>query len=349
MAEVGTGARTSFRNGLERVKELLRQIRRAEGMPEFDELVGQCVDELCALAPLSGDDRDTSLPQLFSKMGIALAREGRIHMWAAVLSRFLQEASARRDLHAIRASTTTVELAASQPSLEAIFQRFKEPQPPRVDALVELLKILPATSLASATKLAIESMPDFLLEPVKEFCREASAHHCEGLIELAGDPNPAIAMFALEVVVDANDDRLPRLAAAALRHADPGVRMATIRRLGDHASAEGTKLLMERLDRRFKLKLVADEEVELYRAMVATGRLEALLRVEERLMGTVQSFGARFKSMFKSTPDDPVPAMLVKELAAKPTPQARDVLQRGTKSRMPWIAKACREALARKD
>ena len=113
MADVTSGARTSFRHGIEQVKELLRQVRRAEGTEEFDGRVSQCAAQLCAIAPLSGDDRDSSLPQLLSRLGIGLAREGRIHMWACVLARFLQEASARRDLHSIRASTTAVELAAS--------------------------------------------------------------------------------------------------------------------------------------------------------------------------------------------------------------------------------------------
>src|SRR5262245_49028075 len=118
MADATTGSRTSFRGGIERVKDLLRQIRRAEDTPEFDGLVGQCAEQLCAIAPLSGEDRDSSLPHLLAKIGIALAREGRIHLWACLLSRFLHEAAARRDLHAIRASATTVELAAGQPALE---------------------------------------------------------------------------------------------------------------------------------------------------------------------------------------------------------------------------------------
>jgi hypothetical protein len=348
MADVTSGARTSFRHGIEQAKELLRQVRRAEGTEEFDGLVTQCAAHLCAIAPQSGEDRDSSLPQLLSRLGIGLAREGRIHMWACVLARFLQEASARRDLHAIRASTTAVELAASQPSLEAIFQRFAAPQPPSVEGLIELLKILPATSLAAATRLAIQSMPDFLLEPVKEFCRESSAHHCEGLLELVGDANPAVACFALDVVAGTDDDRIPRLATVALRHAEPAVRIAASRMLGAQVSEAGTKLLLERLDRRFKTPLAPDEEVELYRALVATGRHDAMSRVEERLVGARRSFGARLKSLLRPTPDDPVAKAVIRELATNPTPQARDLLQRATKSAGPVVAKACRDALAGK-
>ncbi len=346
MADVTTGSRMSFRNGLEQVKDLLRQIRRHEGFPEFDGLIGQCAEQLCAIAPLSGEDRDSSLPQILSRIGIGLAREGRLHTWACVLARFLQEASARRDLHAIRASATTVELAASQPSLEAIFQRYKEPQPPRVEALVELLKILPATSLAAATRLAIRSMPDFLLEPVQEFCRASSAHHCEGLVELASDPDPAIATFALGVVEGTDEDRVTRLGAVALRHADPVVRIAALGLLGRHASDKATKLLLERLDKRFKTPLAAGEEAELYRTLVATGRHDALARVEERLVAAPATFVMRLKSLVASLPEDPVAAAVVKELAAQTSPQARDLLRRGTKSRHPAVAKACRDALA---
>jgi hypothetical protein len=349
MADVTSGSRMSFRTGLEQVKDLLRQIRRSEGFPEFDGLIGQCAEKLCAIAPLSGEDRESSLPQVLSRIGIGLAREGRLQTWVCLLARFLQEASARRDLHAIRASTTTVELAASQPSLEAIFQRFKEPQPPRVDALVDLLKILPATSLAAATRLAIRSMPEFLLEPVQEFCRESSAHHCEGLVELAGDPDPVIALFALGVVEGTDDDRVTHLGAVALRHADPAVRLAALRLLGGQPSDKATKLLLERLDRRFKTPLAPDEEVELYRALVATARADVLVRVEERLVAAPASFALRLKALVSSAPEDPVATAIVKELVAQTSLQARDLLRRGTKSRHPAVAKTCRDALAGKD
>jgi HEAT repeat protein len=345
MAELVNGSRFSFQNGLEWVRELLRQARRSEDETEIDRLVTQCVETLCKLAPLAGEDKETALPHLLSRMGLGLAREGRLSLWATLLSRFLQEASARRDLAAIKISAQTVDLAASQPSLEAIFLRFQEPAPPRVDALVELLHVLPATALAPATRLAIECVPEFLLEPVREYCRDASEHHVAGLVELAGDPDAGVARFALATVENCTDERARRVAAECLRHADPDVRVAAIKCLGQQGNEAGTRLLLERLDRRFKLPLAENEEIALYSSLIATGRHDALARVEERLIGPPPTLTNRLKALVSAAPNDNVTSALIRQLVANPTPQAHDLLQRGMRASSASVARACREAL----
>jgi HEAT repeat protein len=346
MVEHENGSRFSFQNGLEWVRELLRQARRSEDETEIDHLLTQCVELLCKLSPLAGEEKETALPHLLSRMGLGLAREGRLSLWATLLNRFSQEASSRRDLAAIKVSTQTVDLAASQPSLEAIFQRFQQPAPPRVDALVELLHVLPATALALATRLAIQCVPEFLLEPVREYCRAASEHHVAGLVELAADPDPAVARFALSSIATCTDERARRVAAESLRHADPAVRIAAIQCLGQQGNEGGTKLLLDRLDRRFKTPLAENEEIALYGALITSGRHDALARVEERLVGPPPTLTTRLKSLVSSTTgSDTVTSAVIQQLVANPTPQAHDLLQRGTHATSASVARARREAL----
>jgi HEAT repeat protein len=345
MAELENGGRFSFQNGLERVRELLRQARRSEDEEELDRLLTQCVELLCRLAPLSGVEKETSLPHLLSNMGLGLAREGRLSLWARLLSRLSQEASARRELAALKVSAQTVDLAAGHSSLEAIFQRFQQPAPPRVDALVELLSVLPATALAPATRLAIQCVPEFLLEPVREYCRTASEHHVAGLVELAADADPAVARFALDTIGTCSDERARRVAAESLRHADLEVRIAAIQCLGQQGNEAGTRLLLERLDRRFKMPLSEREEIALYGSLIATGRHDALSRVEERLVGPPATLTTRLKALVSVAPSDTVTTAVIRLLIANPTPQAYDLLQRGTHATSSSVARACREAL----
>ena len=346
MGEHENGSRFSFQNGLERVRELLRQTRRSEDEKEIDRLLTQCIELLCRLAPLAGEEKETALPHLLSRMGLGLAREGRLSLWATLLTRFSQEASARHDLAAIRVSTQTVDLAASQPSLEAIFQRFQQPSPPRVDALVELLHVLPATALAPATRLAIQSVPEFLLEPVREYCRIASEHHVAGLVELAADADPAVARFALGAIANCTDERARRVAAECLRHAETAVRIAAIECLGQQGNEGGTRLLLDRLDRRFKLPLAETEEIALYRALITSGRHDALARVEERLVGPPATLKTRLKALVSVTAQsDTVTSAVIQQLVATPTPQAHNLLQRGTHATSASVARTCRDAL----
>jgi len=348
MADVQTDPRTVFRNGVERVRELLRQARRSEETGEVEHLMTQCVETLCAISPLAGEDPDTDLPDVLAKMGLGLAREGRLSMWATLLTRFSAEASARREINAIRVAAQTVDHAASPPSLEEIFQRFQQPAPPRVDALVELLRVLPATAITMATKYAILSVPEFLLEPVREFCRASSEHHLDGLLELAADPDPAVARFALGTVDGANDDRVRQVAGVCLRHDDVEVRIAAIRLLGQNVSDGGTKLLLERHDRRFKTPMPVPEEIMLFAALVATGRHDALARVEERLVSAPPTLSSRLLSLVRTTPDDAVAAALIHELAISSSAQAHDLLLRGTHSANPAVARACRDQIVPK-
>lgn len=345
MPELENVSRISFQGGLERMREFLRQLRRAEDDAETDRLLEKTADLLCRIAPLAGTEPESSLPQLLSRVGLILAREGRLSLWAKLLNRFSQEASARRELVAIQASAQTVDLAASSASLEAIFQRFREPEPPRVDALVELLRVLPATSLSAATRLALKSVPEILLEPVRDYCRAASQHNVDGLTELAADPDAMVARFALRVVADLDDERVLGVAIVALRHADADVRVEAIQCLGRQVNDRATRLLMERLDRRFITPLAEPEEITLYGALISSGRLDALARVEERLVGPPRTLSARLKALVKVATPDPVAAAVVRRLASDPKPQALDLLQRGTHASNPAIARACRDAL----
>lgn len=345
MPELENAARITFQGGLERLREFLRQLRRAQDEAETDSLIVKTADLLCRLAPLSGTEPENALPDLLSRIGLTLAREGRLSLWAKLLSRFSLEASARREIVAIQASAQTVDLAASSASLEAIFQRFHEPEPPRVDALVELLRVLPATSLSLATRLALKSVPEILLEPVREYCKAASQHHVEGLTDLATDADATVARFALRVVADLEDERVLGVATAALRHSDAGVRVAAIECLDRLASDRATKLLLERLDRRFITPLAAPEEIALYGALFSSGRLDALARVEERLVGPPRGLAARLKALVRVATHDPVAEAVVRRLASEPSAQARDLLQRGTHASNPSVARACREAL----
>jgi hypothetical protein len=345
MAEVENVTHLTFQGGLERVREFLRWLRRSDDEADADRLLTKCADVLCQLAPLAGPQSEQPLPQLLSRIGLSLVREGRLSLWARLLGRFMQEASARRDLVATEASAATVEIAASQSSLEAIFQRFQEPEPPRVDALVELLQILPATSLSAATRLAIRSVPEFLLEPVRDFCRSASQHFVEGLAELASDPDATVARFALGCIAGCDDERAGRVAAEGLRHADAAVRVAAIECLGRRANDAATRQLLDRLDRRYIKPLVEAEEIALYDALIATERHDALSRVEERLLGPRRTLTARLIALVKSPPLDPVAAAVIRRLAASGTLQAQDLLQRGTHAANASVARACRETL----
>lgn len=345
MAEVENVSRITFPGGLERMREFLRQLRRSEDEAETDRLLTKCADVLCQLAPLTPPESESTLPQILSLMGLGLVREGRLSLWARLLGRFMHESSARRDLVATRASAATVDLAASPPSLEAIFQRFQEPAPPRVEALVELLRVLPATSLSAATRLAIHSVPEFLLEPVRDYCRSASQHHIEGLTELAADPDAAVARFALGCIADCDDERAAQVAAEGLHHADAGVRVAAIECLARRANDVSTRQLLDRLDRRYVKPLGEQEEIALYAALIASERHDALARVEKRLLGPPRKFTARLLALVRSPALDPVAAAVIRRLAANPSPKAHDLLQRGTHAANASVARACRDAL----
>lgn len=345
MAELENVTHLTFQGGLERVREFLRWLRRSSDEAEADRLLTKCADVLCQLAPLAGPQSEQPLPQLLYRIGLSLVREARLSLWARLLGRFMHEASSRRDLAAMEASAATVELAASQASLEAIFQRFQEPEPPRVDSLVELLQVLPATSLSAATRLAIRSVPEFLLEPVRDFCRSSSQHFVEGLTELAADPDAAVARFALGCISGCDDERAGRVAAEGLRHADSVVRVAAIECLGRRANDAATRQLLDRLERRFIKPLVESEEIALYDALIASERGDALARVAERLLGPPRTLKARLIALVRSPPLDPVAAAVIRRLAASPTLQARDLLQRGTHAANASVARACREAL----
>jgi HEAT repeat protein len=345
MSEVENVTHLSLQSGLERLREFLRWLRHSDDEAEEQRLLAKCADVLCQLASLTGSEKESQLPALLSRMGLGLVREARLSLWAKLLGRFTHEASARRDLVAMQASAATVDIAASPASLEAIFQRFQEPEPPRVDALVELLRVLPATSLSMATRLAIRSVPEFLLEPVKDFCRLASEHHENGLVELAADPDAAVARFALAVVAESVDARALRIAAEALRHADPEVRIAAIACLGRQSNDASTRQLFDRLDRRFIRPLTEAEEIALYDALFFTGRLDALARIEARLIGPPRSLVARLKALVNVASHDPVVSTLIRHLAENPSPKAQDLLQRGTHAANASVARACREAL----
>lgn len=348
MVQLESKSRLSFPRGMEQVRELLRQARRAIADTELFRLVDEAVELLCKLSSLPPDEGSPSLPELVVRLGKGLAKEGRLHLWARVLGRFSQEASSQRDLAAIAAAAQTVELAARADALAPIFECFRQPGPPRVDALCELLEVLPATALSQTTRFAVKCVPEILLEPVREYCRSSADHHIAGLAEAAADPDPAIARFALSVVEKAGGERTRRIAAASLRHPIEEVRVDAIKRLGEVGDEAATRLLLDRLERRRKSPLTEAEEKALYVALIWSGRHEALARVEDRLVGGIQSFSSRLKKTFARAPDDPVAVALIAQLSANKTAQARDLLQRGMRSQDPAISRACRDALQKK-